>query len=348
MPRKPTPVQPITDADLDGILTNIEVMLLERQDSSELVNASDEVSERLDSVLLLRPAPVDDEQADLFVPSYYDVPVKDGVGLMDVAVFRLSKSQDRKGAIIRHELSDSLIEVSAGAHGMATVYDYDIVLLTITHLAARVRAFREGKGPKPSARLLISGTEILKFSRLPQGGKQYAGLEQALARLQGTFIQITQSSGNSTRRVGYFPLIAGAQVTSRTDTGRVGTVDLRVPDWIYEGVMKHNTPEILTINPDYFLIDGGLARFVYRLARKAAGNSHATFSLQTVHARSGSTRAFKKFAFDMRALAASNSLPDYHLKIVHGQAGEMLLMTRRGSDLQPEAIPLPADAESDA
>ncbi|MDX9861131.1 MAG: hypothetical protein RBS99_09445 [Rhodospirillales bacterium] len=35
----------------------------------------------------MRPAPANDNQPDFFVPSLYDIPVKDGVDLMDVAVF---------------------------------------------------------------------------------------------------------------------------------------------------------------------------------------------------------------------------------------------------------------------
>jgi plasmid replication initiation protein len=326
MTRRHTPVSPMTGDEVDGILRNIETLLLERE--------AEAVEEPVQPVPapMLRPPPLADDQPDLFVPTLCDIPVKDGIGLMDVAVFRLSKSQDRKGAIIRHELSDAVIEVSSGAHGMATVYDYDMVLLTITHLASQVRLYRAGQSPLPSSKLAISGTEILKFCRLPQGGRQYAAIEQALARLQGTFIKIERKKGTSTRRVGYFPLIAGATVTSRTDTGRVGVVELQIPEWIYTGVMNHTTPEILTLNRDYFLIDSGVARFVYRLARKAAGVGDATFSLHTLHERSGTTRAYNKFAYDIRALAARNDLPDYHLRIVPGQSGEMLRMVRRGTD----------------
>ena len=318
MTRRHTPVSPMTGDEVDGILRNIETLLLERE-----ATRGEE------------PAGV--SAAPLFVPSLCDIPVKDGVGLMDVAVFRLSKSQERKESIIRYELSDAVIEVSGGAHGMATVYDYDIVLLTITYLASQVRRYREGKCDRPSSRIVLSGTDILKFCRLPQGGKQYAGIEEAIARLQGTFVKITRKKGGSTRRVGYFPLIAGAEVQSRTDTGRVGVVALQIPDWIYAGVMNHRTPEILTLNRDYFLIDSGLARFVYRLARKAAGAGEATFYLRTLHERSGSTRAFKKFAFDVRALAARDDLPDYRVRVVAGPEGEMLRMSRRGSDSDPLA-----------
>ena len=38
---------------------------------------------------ILRPAPANDNQPDFFVPSLCDIALKDGIGLMDIACFRL-------------------------------------------------------------------------------------------------------------------------------------------------------------------------------------------------------------------------------------------------------------------
>ncbi len=120
---------------------------------------------------------------------------------------------------------------------------------------------------------------------------------------------------------------------SRTETGRIASVDIVIPDWIYAGVLAHKMPEVLTMNPDYFLIEKGLARFLYRLARKAAGQGEAIYSLQTIHARTGSTRAFKKFCFDIRALVRANDLPDYALELIDGPEGGLLRMRHRAPAL---------------
>jgi plasmid replication initiation protein len=286
----------------------------------------------------LRTPPEGDVQPDFFVPSLFDIPVKDGVDLMDVAVFRLSKSQTRRGDIIRYELSDAIIEVAGGAHGMATIWDYDLVLMMVSHLADATRRHRAGRGPKPTNRFRPHAVEILKFCRLPDGGQQYENLAHTLDRLQGTFIKITHTqSSTRKRRTGYFPLIAGADVVSRTDSGKVGQVEIVIPDWIFDGVCNHKTPEVLTVDPDYLLIRGGLARFVYRLARKAAGKSSARYSFRTIHQRSGSTREFKKFAHDLRELVKANDLPGYALDEDKGADGPMLLMSRRDQALEADA-----------
>lgn len=281
----------------------------------------------------LRPAPANDNQPDFFVPALHDIPVKDGIGLMDIAVFRLSKSQTRKGDTIRYELPDTIVEVKGGADGMATIYDYDLVLMMISHLADAMRRHRAGLDKLPSKRFRPHSAEIFKFCRMPVGGRQYDALERALDRLQGTYIKISaKDSSGAGRRTGYFPLIAGAAVTTRTDTGRVGSLEITIPDWIYEGVVSHKAPEVLTVNADYFLIRKGLARFIYRLARKAAGRSKASYSFATVHARCGTTRQFKKFTHELRQLIAANDLPDYELTESAGKDGPLLLIRSRHKD----------------
>lgn len=280
----------------------------------------------------LRVPPDGDQQPDFFVPSLYDIPVKDGVDLMDVAVFRLAKSQTRRGDIIRYNLSDCTIEVAGGAHGMATIWDYDLVLMMISHLADATRRFRAGQGPKPTNRFRPHAVEIFKFCRLPDGGQQYENLAGTLDRLQGTFIKITRQDIKSRkRRVGHFPLLGGADVVSNTETGKIGQVELIIPDWIFEGVCHHKTPEVLTVDPDYLLIRGGLARFVYRLARKAAGTKDARYYFRSVHERSGSTREFKKFAHDLREIIKNDALPGYTLAEVAGMEGPMLIMSPRAT-----------------
>ena len=64
----------------------------------------------------VRKPPSGDEQADFFVPSLYDVGGRDNRSIMDVAVFRLSKRDKRAGEMIRYELPDGFVEVTAGPY----------------------------------------------------------------------------------------------------------------------------------------------------------------------------------------------------------------------------------------
>jgi plasmid replication initiation protein len=208
--------------------------------------------------------------------------------------------------------------------------DYDVVLMMVSYLADEIRRHRQGRAKMPGKVFRPSAAEIFKFCRVPKGGNSYDALEDTLRRLQGTFIEITRTNGTKrTRRTGYFPLLAGADVVSRTDSGRVATIEIVIPDWIYDGVTRHENPEVLTIAPDYFLLKKGMARFIYRLARKAAGNDVAVCSFATVHARSGSIRPLKKFTSDLRKLVEANNLPGYLLREIEGPDGPQLHMQCR-------------------
>jgi hypothetical protein len=106
------------------------------------------------------------------VPSLYDVGTKDSRSIMDVAVFRLSKKDKRAGGVIRYELSDGYVEVKAGPDGMASVWDYDLVLMMVSHLTEAMNRYREGRGEKPGRTYRPHVSDILKFCRRGDGRRQ--------------------------------------------------------------------------------------------------------------------------------------------------------------------------------
>ena len=59
--------------------------------------------------------PAAEEQINLLVPTICYVGTKDSRGIMDVAVFRLSKKDRRAGEVIHYILPDGHVTVSAGA-----------------------------------------------------------------------------------------------------------------------------------------------------------------------------------------------------------------------------------------
>jgi plasmid replication initiation protein len=289
-----------------------------------------------------RPAPLDDAQLMFFVPSVHDAPVKDDFNLMDIAPFSLSKSGG--AGVIRYELKDSIITVEGGAEvGIATAFDYDIVINMISHLAEAMRRYHidDGKGLKPSLPPPVyrpAAAEILKFCRRELGGKQYEGLERDLARLQATNIRITnlKSGGTRDRRATEsFPLIGRYKVVSRTSQDRIDQVEIDIPTWIYDGVVRPDgKPTILTLNPDYFLLSRPIARAIYRLARKAAGETTAFYSLKEVYKRVGSAlpmRKFRKIVEEIVEDTLESPMPDYDLQLEDRGHDLILHMKRRAA-----------------
>lgn len=279
----------------------------------------------------LRKPPAGDAQPDFFVPALYDVGTKDSRSIMDVAVFRLSKRDKRAGEIIRYELSDGYVEVKAGPDGMASIWDYDLILMMVSHLTEAMNQYRDGKSEKPGQAYRLHISDILKFCRRGDGGRQADEIEAALDRLKGTTIKVVRerstTSGKPMREVKAEGLIGGYSVLSQTDLGKVASVEIEAPTWLYKEVTDGKRPDVLTVHPDYFLIDPGIGRFVYRLARRAAGKGQATWSFKTIFERSGSAGTFKEFCRLLRKVIQSNDLPEYILHEEMGQDGPLLKMS---------------------
>lgn len=287
---------------------------------------------------MLREAPNDDSQLSLFVPVIFDAPLKDDVNLMDIAPFTMSKNH--RLTLLRYELKDCIITVAgSGEHGLATVFDYDIFLHMLSYLNEEVRRYRvdEAKGLRPGLPSQVyrpSASHILKFCRRSSGGRQYKDLEAALDRLAGTRLKVVPLTGGKRREIMNVPFIDKYRVVSETSTGHIDQVEIHIPMWVYDLVVRgKGAPQILTLNPDYFLISQGLGRMVYRLARRAAGRSEARYSITEVHKRSGSPQALPQFTQVLKQLVANTKvfpLPDYDLDLIGGRNGQLLRMRYRG------------------
>lgn len=277
-----------------------------------------------------------DRQAVCFVSSLSEVSARDSRSMMDVAVFRLSKGDKREGQMSRYNLSDGYVEVTAGPYGMASIWDYDIVLLLTSYLTEGMNRYRDGRCEKPGRVIKLRVSDILEFCRKGDGTRQFVEVEGALDRLKGTIIKSVRESPprngkRSMREVESEGLIGGYRAMSRTRTGRMASVEIETPSWLYREVTSGTKPDILTVHSDYFLIKSGIGRFVYRLARRAAGKDDAKWAFKTLYARSGSTGTFEKFAENLRVVIARDDLPEYCLVEEIGLSGSQLVMTRRSS-----------------
>lgn len=286
---------------------------------------------------LKREAPDDDGQLAFFIPVAHDAPVKDELNLMDLSPFALSKVS--RGGVLRYELRDCVVTIEGGADvGLATAWDYDIFVHMVSHLAAEMRDYqaaeRRGKRPNlPSKTYRPAAADLLRFCRRELGGKQYLDLERSLDRLLATRIKITNLGGGKRRETEAVTLIGGYRVTSRTSGDRIELVEIDIPAWVYDGVVRPDgKPSILTLSPDYFLISRPLAKFIYRLARKAAGEGEAFYRVDDLHYRSGSKLPAHKFRAALQEIvkaAQDDPLPDYDLELKSGDRGAVLKMSKR-------------------
>jgi plasmid replication initiation protein len=79
-----------------------------------------------------------------------------------------------------------------------------------------------------------------------------------------------------------------------------------------------NCSLVLSLHRDYFLLTGGIERWLYRFVRKGAGRNRGgwRWRMRTLHERSGTTQDFKYFAREVRSIASAGKLLDYKLQLV--------------------------------
>ena len=118
-----------------------------------------------------------------------------------------------------------------------------------------------------------------------------------------------------------------------------------LPDWFYRGVIDRSL--VLTIDPAYFRLTGGIERWLYRVARKHAGRQPKgwLFEIAHLHQKSGSLAKLPDFAFDLRRIAARQPLPGYRLLIEREDRRELLRIMP--ADLSTGPVDNPVDNNRD-
>ena len=256
-------------------------------------------------------------QLDLFVGAGRDIAARDAQDLMAWPFFSLAKTKRVQPIDFRMGEVAILVEATA-EHGMATIWDADVLIWVASQI---VEARDAGKA---TSRLIAATPhEILTFTRRGTGKAGYERLKAALDRLQSTSIatSIRQAGARRRRRFSWI----NEWRERLDDNGRALGIEMIVPDWLYEGVLDRAL--VLTIDPAYFALTGGLERWLYRIVRKHGGKQKGgwSFDISHLHVKSGALSPLKRFAFEVRAIVRRQSLPGYSLALEHQFGRERLL-----------------------
>lgn len=264
---------------------------------------------------MAKVTPARDEQLDLFVASLVDAPLRDARDTMERPFFALSKS---RRAPISYEAGDLFVRVSSpSAYGLATIYDADILIWCASQITDAIN-----RGMKHGPRLQFMPYDLLRAIKRGTGGKDYAELRAALRRLTATTVETNVRVPEGTRAAMFHWL---ERWTEEADAaGNTKGMVIELPRWIYEAILE---ARVLAVHPGYFQITSGLARWLYRVVRKHAGNQEAgwAFTLRTLYDKSGSTQRFSDFARQLRQITDLNALPEYHLSLYRNDQGQECL-----------------------
>lgn len=245
---------------------------------------------------------------------------RDAQDLMAWPFFALGKS--RRTAPIDFRSGGVTVRVEGTTeHGIATIWDADVLIWAVSQWTQARDA-----GLPTSRRIVTTPYDILRFIGRGTSLRDYQRLRAAFDRLQSTSVatSIRETTGRRLHRFSWLN-----EWKERTDRhGRPFGIELILPDWFYAGIVEHTL--VLTIDPAYFTLTGGIERWLYRLVRKHGGRQRSgwRFGFRHLHAKSGSQARYSDFALDLRRIAKAQALPGYLLHVEQCKGAEEALRFR--------------------
>jgi len=256
---------------------------------------------------------------DFFIADILDAAPRDDVASMEHPIFSLSKNPDK--TIQEYEHNGATLTVTPSVLGKANIWDKDILIYCTSQLIAGINLGRE-----PSQTVRITGYDLLISTNRHTGGKDYDRLEQAFERLAGTRLKTNIETGDSRDRQG-FGLIESWKIAERGNDDRMSHIDVKLSDWLYRAVLSK---EVLSINPDYFRLRGGIERRVYELARKHCGKQASwKISVGLLHKKSGVKSPVKRFRHEIKRISNSDITPDYRMRY-NAEKDQLTFYNRKG------------------
>jgi plasmid replication initiation protein len=265
-----------------------------------------------------RLPPRGDHQPDLFAANFADIPIRDQRDTMERPFFSLAKKP--RFAPIEYHVGDVWVEVSANPKfGIATIWDADILIWASTQITEALDR------NAPTNRVIhFHPHSLLKSIRRPTGGEHYQRLRAALDRLTHTAVRTNIRAQGKKKAASFHWLESWTEVIDEK-TGETTGITLTLPDWLFEGILMKGG--VLTIHEDYFLLTGGIERWLYRVARKHAGQQEHgwQFTMRQLYEKSGASSRFSDFAIDVRKVIEMDSLPEYTVKMHKNEEGQEVI-----------------------
>ena len=250
---------------------------------------------------------IEEKEEHLFKAQVPDPSPREQQDLMAFPFFSLSKN--KRTEPIKYEHGNVRVMVRGLADiGIATIWDADLLIWIASQLNAALEA-----GERPTRRLWIIPYQLLlatkRISPRSKSKVVYDRFKACLDRLQGTTVKTTIKAGGK-QFTEAWSWIDGWR--THEENGRVIGVEILLSEWFFRRVV--NDRSVLAIHTDYFLLTGGIERWLYRIARKHCGNNVSgwSFTLYKLYEKYPPGRAFKLFKHDLKVIVKSNCLPEYH------------------------------------
>jgi plasmid replication initiation protein len=281
------------------------------------------------------------EQLSLFIAEDKDLTPKNIQDIMAYPYFSLAKR--KRVTPIRFESTDIKIEVEGLERvGIANIYDGDFLIWAATQI--RRQHQRTGEAPRT---VFFTPKQVLKHLGKKVGGENYKQLENALERLKTTYIRTTVRSEHLEKRGGFSWLDDWTTHEDRK-TGEPLMWTMTLSNWLYQGILQDDN--ILSLNPAYYLLSGGLEKRLYQIARKHAGVQAWGWALpmEALYAKTGSDEELRFFAHKIRSYSREpQPILEYALNVYRDEKTNVESVRFTPRDQLPKRHPLYQEASKE-
>ncbi|MDU0352630.1 replication initiator protein A [Paraglaciecola aquimarina] len=267
------------------------------------------------------------EQLDLFVADIIDAVPKGELSTMEYPIFAISTRPDPKPYRFENPKTGAWMEILPSSKGRATIHDKDILLYCFGQLAEAAN-----RGRQVSRKVHMVAYDFLKQTNRGTGGREYRAITDALVRLRGTTFNTNVRDGSQLAQKGsVFGLIDYGQAVT-DNSGRLTHVEVVISEHLFAAL---NNKQILTYNPEYFMLSTGYERRLYELCRKHCGNQNSwEIGFKNLHNKFGVRSSLREFRRKIKELVVKQSIPDYYIHLLEKNGPdtiEKLIVKRKTS-----------------
>ncbi|WP_241973747.1 replication initiator protein A [Candidatus Pantoea edessiphila] len=259
------------------------------------------------------------QQIDFFIADEVEISgFRDDISSMEYPFFAL-RGGDKK--IRKYETENVIIKIKPNVDGVATIFDKDIWIYSISKLQAAIN-----NNSPISRTITFTPYDFFITTNREKGGRAYSDFKKSLSKLAGTRIETNVIYSDSKRELVGFGLIDSWRIIDeKRGKLSIGMVEITLPNWLYQALHKK---KILKISPDYFSIRKAIDRRIYEIARKHCGNQEKfSISLKNLHLKTGSTSLLKMFRYNFKKLVKVNNLPNY--TILYDEKTDIVMFSKR-------------------
>lgn len=234
--------------------------------------------------------------------------VKGDRNTMVFAFFSLTK--DKTTELPLYDDGRTRIEVVGTRHGVATIWDKEILVYAASLLAEKMN-----RGEEPTPRIVFTAHDFFLATGSTTGGGNYERIEESLVRLSSTLVRTNIETGGEGEDRG-FGWISDYRILyrrSRDGKKTMRAVEVTLCDWLFRAIVKDR--HLLTYTPRYFELSP-LAKRLYEIARSGPPQGFR-IALPKLLVRVGAQQTLRRFKSVLKEYADhKKSIPDYGIGLI--------------------------------